>query len=161
MRKVASLANDNVIALRNNYNGAFVQDDWKAFKERHADLGVRWDYDNQFPNKTNFSPRLGFAWAITPKQFCALTGASSTITSDWAGARHSRVRRSEPRHADVSLLPAAFLRQPEHDHPAVRASHKQGAVCFFDMTDAQIAASGRMQIRPESGGDTFSLAWTT
>jgi hypothetical protein len=56
-----------LIRLRNNYNGLFVHDDWKIAKILTLNLGLRWDYDSRFPNRANFSPRLGFAWSPTSR----------------------------------------------------------------------------------------------
>jgi len=60
-------AADNQLRLSNIYNGFFAQDSWKASRTLTLNLGLRWDYDSRFPNATNFSPRLGVAWSMTPK----------------------------------------------------------------------------------------------
>jgi hypothetical protein len=57
----------NDIKLRNNYNGLWVQGDWKITRTLTANLGLRWDYDSEFNKKDNFSPRIGFAWSVNPK----------------------------------------------------------------------------------------------
>jgi Carboxypeptidase regulatory-like domain/TonB-dependent Receptor Plug Domain/TonB dependent receptor len=58
---------DNQVHIRNNYNGLFVQDDWKLIQKLTLNGGLRWDYDSAFPNKTDFSPRIGVAWQVSPK----------------------------------------------------------------------------------------------
>src|SRR5713226_2179025 len=57
----------NQIKLRNNYNGLFIQDDWKVTHALTLNGGLRWDYDSAFNKKDNVSPRVGFAWSATSK----------------------------------------------------------------------------------------------
>ena len=57
----------NDIKLRNNYNGLWIQDDWRATRSLTINAGVRWDYDSAFQKTDNVSPRIGFAWSLDPK----------------------------------------------------------------------------------------------
>lgn len=55
------------IHLRNNYTALYAQDDYKLTNNLTINAGLRWDYDSEFVTKRNFAPRLGMAWAVTPK----------------------------------------------------------------------------------------------
>jgi outer membrane receptor protein involved in Fe transport len=134
---------DNVIALANNYNGAFVQDDWKFSRNVTLNLGLRWDYDNRFPNKTNFSPRLGFAWSITPK---------TVLRASW-GLFYDHFRlglaRDIPGFGGANLVTQTFLSFPRlfYGDPSTLtilfASLGLPVPCASaNLTDAQIQSTG-------------------
>jgi len=44
--------------------GLFAQDDWKIRPTVTLTYGLRFETQNNFSNKANFAPRLGFAWGI-------------------------------------------------------------------------------------------------
>lgn len=57
----------NEIHLRNNYDGFWIQDDWKILHNLTINAGLRYDFDSAFDKKDNVSPRVGFAWSVDPK----------------------------------------------------------------------------------------------
>jgi len=128
---------DNLFHLRNNYNGAFAQDDWKLLKNVTLNLGLRWDHDSRFPNNANFSPRLGFAWSPTPK---------TVLNASW-GIFYDNFRvglaRDIPGFGGANLFRDQTLSFPRlfYGDPSILA-RLLGLCASPDMTDAQIAASG-------------------
>jgi carboxypeptidase family protein/TonB-dependent receptor-like protein len=134
---------DNIIALRNTYNGAFVQDDWKILRNVTLNLGLRWDYDHRFPNKGNLSPRSGFAWAISPK---------TVLRGSW-GLFYDHFRlglaRDIPAFGGANLVTQTFLSFPRlfYGDPSVLtilfASLGLPVPCAAaNLTDAQIQSMG-------------------
>jgi hypothetical protein len=134
---------DNQIRLRNNYNGIFMQDDWRVIKSLTINYGLRWDYDSKFPSKTDFSPRIGLAWSVTNK---------TVVRASW-GLFYDRFRlglaRDIPGLGGADITKTRYLGFPQgfYDNPSAVVDNfgvrGLGAPCVSNtMTDAQIAASG-------------------
>lgn len=134
---------DNLVHIRNNYNGLFVQDDWRITSKLTMNAGLRWDYDSQFPNKTDFSPRIGAAWAITPK---TVVNASFGVFYDQF---REGVARDIPGFGGANIQRERLLSFPRlfYGNPTTLTSlfQKLGrpTVCVSNaMTEAQVQAAG-------------------
>ena len=135
----------NEIHLLNNYHGLFFQDDWRIRNTFTLNLGVRWDYDSEFITKKNISPRVGFAWAATPK----------TVVRGHFGIFYDQFRLGVVRDvpafggADRRVVqpfsyPRGFFGVPTLIVAATNAQlfRPTGLCVSPNLTDAQIIASG-------------------
>jgi len=133
----------NEVHLRNKYNGLYVQDDWKIRQNLTVNLGVRWDNDSEFEARKNFSPRLGVAWAITPK-----TVIRSHFGFFYDQFRLGLVERVPPfggsdRRVVQSLyFPRGFYGSPSLISMIAFAVGLPGPCISNQLTDAQIASMG-------------------
>ncbi len=48
--------------------GPFIQDDWKVKPNITLSLGLRYEWQQNIPDKGDFAPRVGLAWGIGPSQ---------------------------------------------------------------------------------------------
>jgi outer membrane receptor protein involved in Fe transport len=134
---------DDVVNIKNNYTGLFVQDDWRLTNKITVNAGLRWDYDSTFPNKTDFSPRVGVAWALNPK---TVINASFGVFYDQF---RDGVARDIPGFGGANILRERLLSFPRlfYGNPTTLTSLFQTlgrpTVCVANtMTQAQVAASG-------------------
>ena len=134
---------DNLVHIRDNYNGLYVQDDWKITPKITINGGLRWDYDSQFPNKTDFSPRIGVAYALTPK---TVVNASFGIFYDQF---REGVARDIPGFGGANIQRERLLSFPRlfYGNPTTLTSLFQTlgrpTVCVSNaQTQAQVQASG-------------------
>ncbi len=138
LRSVAGpTAQDNLIGLRNHYDGLFAQDDWKISKTVTLNLGSRWDYDSRFPNRANFSPRLGLAWSPTPR---------TVINASW-GIFYDHFRlglaRDVPDLGGANIFRNQTISFPRLFYGDPTTFPRSNGVCHSPvLTDSQIVETG-------------------
>ena len=132
----------NEIHLRNTYNALFLQDDWRFHPKLTLNLGMRWDYDSEFVTKRNLSPRVGFAWAATPR----------TVIRGHYGIFYDQFRLGLVRNvptfggADRRVVqpfsyPRGFFGNPSLAPAVINSTLFPGGLCVSpNLTDAQITA---------------------
>ncbi|MGB9463986.1 MAG: TonB-dependent receptor [Candidatus Acidiferrum sp.] len=130
---------DSQIKLRNNYDGLWIQDDWKATHSLTLNAGIRWDYDSSFKIATNVSPRIGFAWAANSK----------TVVRGSFGLFYDHFRLGLAR--DIPGFGGADIRQIQpvsyprlfYGIPTIAPVVLPPPLCLSPtQTDAQLAGSG-------------------
>ncbi len=133
----------NEIHLQNNYNGLYVQDDWKLARNLTVNLGLRWEHDSEFTSKENFSPRLGVAWSVTPK-----TVIRSHFGKFYDQFRLGLVQRvpafggSDRRTVQSLYFPRGFYGSPSLVSMLAFGVGLPGPCISNRLTDAQITATG-------------------
>jgi hypothetical protein len=125
------------IHLRNNYDGIYGMDDWKITRKLTINYGLRWDYDSAFKDKTEFSPRLGFAWSINSK---------TVLRGSWGFFYdHFRlgIARDIPGFGGADLRTIQPLSYPRLFYGVPSIAPALFGLCLSPtLTDAQIAAQG-------------------
>jgi len=142
----------NHVKLNNNYNGLWIQDDWKITHNLTINGGLRWDYDSAFDKKDNVSPRVGFAWSVTPK----------TVVRGSFGLFYDHFRlglvRDIPGFGGADIREIQPLSFPRLFYGVPTIAPDLFGVCqSTSMTDAQVASSGATCPFPGSGGNTSTL----
>jgi len=134
---------DNLVNITNNYHGLFVQDDWRVTQKITINAGLRWDYDTEFPNKTDFSPRIGVAWA--PNSKTVFNASFGTFYDQFRDG----VARDIPGFGGANIQRERLLSFPRlfYGNPTTLTSLFQTlgrpTVCVANsMTQAQVTASG-------------------
>lgn len=131
------------IHLDNNYNGVFVQDDWKIVKNLTVNLGVRYEKDSEFAADRNFAPRVGVAWAITPET--VIRGNYGVFYDQFRLGLVSNIPAfggSDRRVVQSLYFPRGFYGSPSLISSLAFASGLPGPCISNQLTDAQITAAG-------------------
>ena len=141
------------IHLRNNYNGLYVQDDWKLLKNLTVNLGLRWEHDSEFTSRQTFRRVWESPGQVTPKT--VIRAHFGKFFDQFRLGLVSQVPAfggSRPENGTVAVLSPRVLRVAQFCLAVLPVlSVFPGPAFRIVLTDAQIAATGAVCI---TGGRT-------
>lgn len=118
------------IGLNQTDIGPFVQDDWRVKSNLTLSFGLRWEWQTNISDHTDFAPRFGFAWSPDAKRG---TGRAKTVIRGGWGMFYDRFSIANVETAS-RYLQSNPLQTYTLDNPAIYNATFSTQIPISDLT---------------------------